>query len=164
MSIILIKKEKKMKNLLKLFKSFDRSGNIYLNRDMEVCFEIEYKKLEWNWGKVNYDDIEGFNINEAPKTWTILKTHKHFNFFRYDEDAMNFKVLEWLSRPAIREENDQVRSWYLKGINNFLGTNFTEEDVETVYCYLGNGINRTLAIEFVNGKYDLKILKEKKDV
>lgn len=76
------------------------------------------------------------------------------------------KVLEWLSRPAYKEEpfrskkkNNEYHSYVLNGINKFLNTNFTEDDIETIYTYLGNSCNRNLTIKFIQSGYDLNLLE-----
>lgn len=148
-----------MKNLRKLFKSFDKKGNVYLNNSMEVCFEIEYQERNWNFARVNYNDIDGLDINKAPKKWTKIVTINHHTWFIYDEENMSCKVLEWLSRPAFKEGSEETRKWYLDGINKFLGTNFSHEDIEDIYCQLGNEVHRPLTLKFIESGYDMEVLK-----
>lgn len=45
-------------------------------------------------------------------------------------------------------------------INFILNVYFSKEDFETIYKYLGNGINNELTIKFIQGNYNLKILME----
>lgn len=75
------------------------------------------------------------------------------------------KVLEWFSRsykeqpyrtPAI---NVEFRKFMRNGINKYLGTNFTEDDLHIIYSRLGNACNHEKTIEFVNSGYDMQILK-----
>lgn len=148
-----------MDKLKKLFESFNNAGRIYLNRQMELCFEIDYKERNWNFAKVNYNDIEGLDINTAPKSWTKLEKNTHHAWFRYDEQNITCKVLEWLSRPALKEGHEDTRKWYLDGINKFLGTNFSHEDIEEIYCRLGNEVNRPLTLKFIESGYDMEVLK-----
>lgn len=79
------------------------------------------------------------------------------------------KVLEWLSRSAYktapfssRDKNDKFHQFMLTGINAYLGTNFTEDDMETIYTYLGNCVNHPLTIRFVESGYDMLVLEEKR--
>lgn len=148
-----------MDKLKKLFESFNNAGRITLNRQMEVCFEIDYKERNWNFAKVNYNDIEGLDINTVPKSWTKLEKNTHHTWFRYDEQNMVCKVLEWLSRPALKEGHKDTREWYLNGINKFLGTRFTHQDIEEIYCKLGNEVNRPLTLKFIDSGYDMEVLK-----
>lgn len=80
------------------------------------------------------------------------------------------KVLEWFSRGAYKTEpfdstskNETFHDFMLNGINDFLGTQFNEDDIETVYTYLGNSCNHALTVEFVNSGYDLTLLKERRE-
>lgn len=76
------------------------------------------------------------------------------------------KVLEWCSRAAFKSEpyqskkkNRELRRFMLKGINRFLDTDFSEEDMEQIYAKLGNGCNRPLCEKFVMSGYDMEVLK-----
>lgn len=62
------------------------------------------------------------------------------------------KTLEWLSRNACDSEI------YREGINTFLGTNFSADEMEKIYTYLGNGINHNKTIAFIVSGYDFSIL------
>lgn len=99
------------------------------------------------------------------------------SYFRLDnvsnELELKCKVLEYLSRPAFkgftyvgqpfrdRENGEEIYKYHLQGINQFLGTHFTTDDIETIYAELGNGINRELCIEFIEKGYDINILEDK---
>lgn len=76
------------------------------------------------------------------------------------------KVLEWLSRGAYKScpfnsnlKNERLHNFMLNGINDFLGTDFTEYDIEIIYTYLGNRCNHPKTIRFIESGYDLSILK-----
>lgn len=77
------------------------------------------------------------------------------------------KVLEWCSRAATKmqpyssnKKNAAFNAFMLGGINCFLGTNFTHDDMEQIYTYLGNACHHTRTIAFVESGYDMTILKE----
>ncbi len=77
------------------------------------------------------------------------------------------KVLEWLSRAAYKSEpfasgqkNIQLHGFMLAGINDFLGTNFTEKDMETIYTYLGNACNHLRTIGFIQSGYDMAFFNQ----
>lgn len=84
------------------------------------------------------------------------------------------KVLEFFSRPAFkgftyggqhykqRRIGEEIYEYHLDGINEFLGTQFSPDDIELIYTYLGNSVNRPLCIKFIESGYDLSVLKEKK--
>ena len=75
------------------------------------------------------------------------------------------KVLEWLSRGAHKTEpfstarkNREFHAFMLCGINKFLGTNFTEEEMAVIYQKLGNRVRHSLTVEFVNSGFDMEVL------
>lgn len=82
-----------------------------------------------------------------------------------DEEEVKCKVLEWLSRGAYKKapfsqnkKNKEFNAFMLKGINEFLGTDFTVKDIRIIYCELGNGVNRKLTKDFIDSSYDMKLL------
>lgn len=77
------------------------------------------------------------------------------------------KVLEWFSRGAYKTEpyrskrqNETFHEFMLNGINKFLGTNFTQADMEDIYTYLGNAIKHQKTIEFIEGGYDMSFFNQ----
>lgn len=77
------------------------------------------------------------------------------------------KVLEWLSRGAYKTtpfhraiDNTALHIFMLNGINDFLETRFSVEDIEKIYTYLGNRVNHQKTIRFVVSGYDMAVLKE----
>ena len=77
------------------------------------------------------------------------------------------KVIEWFSRPAYNTEpyrtkrkNDEFHRFMLNGINEFLGTAFTEEDMDVIYTYLGNACRHKRTIRFIENGYDVSALKQ----
>lgn len=94
------------------------------------------------------------------------------SYFRLDncesrEDAI-CKVLEFLSREAYKSlhfksewRNQQVYDYHRRGINAFCGTNFTREDIELIYTYLGSGINRQKTLDFIHSGYDMAVLERR---
>lgn len=72
------------------------------------------------------------------------------------------KVLEYVSYAAVKDRpyqreslNRTHRTLALFGMNQFLKTNFTAEDMEKIYIHLGNGINHDLAGMFVDSGMSL---------
>lgn len=84
-----------------------------------------------------------------------------------DELDVKCKVLEWFSRathktcPYETDRNNKVfREFMLNGVNQFLGTSFSEGDMEEIYTYLGNACNHQKTVSFILSGYDMSILKE----
>ena len=78
------------------------------------------------------------------------------------------KVLEWLSRPASKGQpysqewrNRKFREFMLNGINAFLDTGFSEDEMRTIYQHLGNAINHDKTILFIESGYDFHSLQSK---
>lgn len=76
------------------------------------------------------------------------------------------KVLEWFSGSCKNEpyrtpkNNVEYQDFMRNGINNYLGTNFTKDDIYIIYTHLGNACNHEKTIKFVNSGYDMKIFNE----
>ena len=97
--------------------------------------------------------------------------HKEANeYFRLEDCENEFdvkcKVLEWLSRGAYKTcpfhtnlKNERFHNFMLNGINDFLGTDFTTDDMAIIYQKLGNRVRHSLTEEFVNSGYDMAVLK-----
>ena len=98
--------------------------------------------------------------------------HKEANeYFRLEDCENEFdvkcKVLEWLSRGAHKTcpfnsniKNERFHNFMLNGINDFLGTDFTEDDMEIIYTYLGNRCNHERTVKFINSGYDMSIFPQ----
>lgn len=48
----------------------------------------------------------------------------------------------------------------LDGVNNFLDTDFSEKDMEEIYQYLGNAIDHSKTVRFVESRFDFSVLQE----
>lgn len=77
------------------------------------------------------------------------------------------KVLEWFSRPAFKTEpysqawrNRKFHAFMREGVNNFLDTDFSEDDMAAIYQSLGNRINHTMTMGFIAHDMDIGWLKE----
>ena len=107
---------------------------------------------------------------------SFINHNGEFIAHRYGEAYFNFstcedvldvkcKVLEWLSRPASKGQpfksnraNERYQNYMLDGINKYLGTHFTHDDIDEVYTYLGNRCNHTKTIRFIESGYDVGML------
>lgn len=82
-------------------------------------------------------------------------------------EDLQCKVLEWFSRAAYKTQcydtdrsNKKFHQFMLDGINKFLGTTFSFDDMELIYTYLGNACNHKLTVDFVRSGYDMYLLHE----
>lgn len=78
-----------------------------------------------------------------------------------NETQLKAKILEWLTRTAIKAVSPKERKLHFEGINKLLGTNFTLEEMTDIYTYLGNGINHDLCVKFVESGYDMTMIQKK---
>lgn len=97
--------------------------------------------------------------------------HRKANVYFILKDCRNeldvkCKVLEWLSRAAHKtcsygsdRKNKEFQKFMLNGVNQFLGTSFSEDDIEVIYTYLGNACNHKKTVSFICSGYDMNILK-----
>ena len=87
------------------------------------------------------------------------KRNSYFNLSDVSTELeLKAKILEWLSREACKSLYRQSQKYHLEGINKFLGTNFTQEEMERIYSELGNNCNREKTILFIESGYDLGLL------
>lgn len=80
------------------------------------------------------------------------------------EAELNAKILEQLSREASKSIDPKSQVYHLNGINTFLGTNFTQEDMVEIYTYLGNKCNHARTLRFIESGYDMAVLPHKEGV
>lgn len=108
-------------------------------------------------------------INDNGEFIAHRKANEYFNFENCETELdVKCKVLEWFSRGAYKTEpfasdykNACFHEFMLDGINEFLGTDFTEKDMEIIYTYLGNACNHPKTIRFVKSGYDMSVLPKK---
>ena len=77
------------------------------------------------------------------------------------ERDLEAKILEWLSREAAKSVSRPSQRYHLNGINRFLGTDFTQEEMNEIYTYLGNSVNHRKTLRFIDSCYDLSVLTAK---
>lgn len=84
-------------------------------------------------------------------------------YFRLEdvETALDFKckMFAWVSRPIAKSLNKYWSPKVLKSFNVVMGTNFTKDEMYRIYDRLGNDVNRTLTIRFIESNYDLTLLE-----
>lgn len=86
-------------------------------------------------------------------------------YFRLDDvkNELDFKckIVEWLSYyTSINHWNRYWSPKMINFINYMLDTDFNKEEMQLIYCKLGNGINHQLTIKFVKSDCNLKVLKD----
>ena len=105
-------------------------------------------------------------INNGGEFIAEEKSNTYFNLKNCkNELEVKCKLLEWCSRTAYKgqlyeyeKKNKELREFMLNGINQFLDTDFSQDDMEQIYTYLGNAVNHERTVIFVESGYDMNLL------
>ncbi|QUH22203.1 hypothetical protein [Alkaliphilus sp. B6464] len=93
----------------------------------------------------------------------LILEPKNNVYFRLEDvnTELDFKckVIAWLSRHSCKGVSNYWQKRFLKGINEFLCTDFSKEDMRKIYTTLGNDANRKLCVKFIESNYDLSLLE-----
>ena len=108
-------------------------------------------------------------VNDIGEFIAHLRSNTYFILHNCETPLdIECKVLEWLSRAASKGitysqewRNEKFREFMRNGINDFLDTNFSEEQFYEIYTYLGNAVNHKKTIAFIDSDYDFSILTAK---
>lgn len=117
-------------------------------------------------------DFDGSFFNERDEFIAHRYSNTYFIFSNCEtEEDVKCKVLEWLSRSAHKGipysqewRNKKFRQFMLDGINMFLNTKFSFDDMEVIYTYLGNACNHKRTIGFIESGYDMSFFERLKEV
>lgn len=96
-------------------------------------------------------------INDLDEVIVEPRTNQYFGTYNCEtKKDVQAKVLEWLSRGACKTEpyrtaksNKAFHKYMQNGINEYLETNFSQEDFEKIYDRLGNSIYHALTLQFI---------------
>jgi len=113
-------------------------------------------------GEVRKHLCDSFLKGFVNRNFEFIAHPKRNSYFILDgvetELELKAKVVEWLSREAIKGGTAKSMKYHLDGINQFLGISFTREDMEEIYTYLGNAVNHDKTIRFIESGYDMAVL------
>lgn len=106
-------------------------------------------------------------FNDRDEFIAHLKSNTYFIFSNCKTILdVECKILEWFSRPAHKGmpynaewRNRNFREFMKNGINDFLDTDFSFDDLEKIYTYLGNCCSHNKTIQFIESGYDFSVLK-----
>ena len=107
-------------------------------------------------------------INSHGEFIANKRTNLYFNIFSCDSELdVKCKILEWFSRDAFKAQpfnsewrNEKYHEWVRASINLYFDKMFTEQDMEDIYCKLGNAIRHDLTIKFIESGYDMALLQD----
>ncbi len=101
-------------------------------------------------------------INEHDEFIVEKRSNQYFSL----EDCITpldieCKVIEKLSRPACKGQpysqewrNRKFREFMRNGVNGFLDTSFSEDELMEIYTHLGNTCNHKKTIQLIESGYD----------
>ena len=123
--------------------------------------------VTWELIKKLMNCFSGSLINQCGEFIAHIKANVYFNLSTCETELdIKCKILEWFSRSTFKgcpynsnRSNKQFHKFMLDGINKFLETEFTEEDMIRIYVSLGNAVNHSLTIKFIESGYDLSVLE-----
>lgn len=147
-------------------------GHIHTLADVENTIDYLAKEEPEATGGVErfniFDTMWAGKIRAAfPQSFVNMQNELIFSqrtnsYFRLedvtDETQLKAKILEWLTRTAIKGISPKERKLHFEGINKLLGTNFTMQEMTDIYTYLGNGIKHDLCVKFVESGYDMTLI------
>lgn len=138
---------------------------------------IECKNLSSHFNEDTLKTIESL-LSSFPRsliTYDYKIMIDSLNVFKFNDcqfpNDVKCKVLEYLSRWFSRitgqpfrdeETNEKYRVHILQGINNFLGTNFSEDEMRKIYNCLGYNCNHQKTLDFINSNYNMETLQYNK--
>lgn len=107
-------------------------------------------------------------INANLEVILIPKTNTYFSLEGVESRRdIIAKLLMWCSRPIAKgqpfrsqKRNNLFREVTKKTLNNYLGTLFSDGDIDLIYQRLGNGINPELAYRFIDSGFDMGVLND----
>ena len=122
--------------------------------------------IEWNKVQKLMECFPRSFINQSGEFIAHLKANEYFRLDNCESELdVKCKVLEWFSQGAYKRQpygtkksNDEFNKFMRDGINEYLGTDFNETDMEIIYTYLGNCCNHKLTIKFIESGYDMSVL------
>lgn len=143
-------------------------------KNVEVREEIEVLSTIFEDSFINhhFEFIALLNFNPHKHSSKIWKKKNCFANLYFSTSSceskldVQCKVLEYFSRDCFKTQIDKAwinrlyHKYVLERVNQYLKTNFTEEDMEIIYTYLGNSVNREKTIRFIKSGFDLMLLKE----
>lgn len=150
-------------------KCFLKNGGVpsLVNKDAVVPANSE-AGIKWELATRLMECFDNSFINHLGEFIAHREANEYFALKSCrNELEVKCRVIEYLSRAAHKTQpfssdrkNDAFNRSMLAGINKFLGTTFTEKDMDTIYTRLGNGCNHSLTIQFVNSDYDMSVLTD----
>lgn len=125
--------------------------------------------MDWQLIQRTMNCFAGSFINHLGDLIVHRKSNTYFNLMNCEiEFDIKCKTLEWLSRASYNiclygsdRRNKEFHYFIRNGVNEFLGTEFSKENMDLIYTYIGNAINHDKTVRFIESEYDMSILEDK---
>lgn len=157
-----VKIEELYKQIQKLSETKENcNSNLQMIENNEVRREIEYLS------RIFKDSF----INDNEDFVAVLKYKGRFanEYFHiplcHNALEVKCKVLEQFSRACYKTSighnriDNEFHQYMRNCVNQYLRTQFTEQDFDIIYTCLGNGVHRNLTIQFIESAFNLKELE-----
>lgn len=130
---------------------------------MSKIYKNGIKKLEFNFSKEKleklFDSFPQAFINHNNEFIIYPKENTYFLLANINSDIeVDCKVLEYASRQAAKGISKYSRKYHFQGIETYFDTTFTEEEMRTIYSYIGGGINREKTLKYLKSCFDVNML------
>lgn len=127
--------------------------------------------MDWKTIKKLMDCFPNSFINHLGEIIVHRKSNTYFNLMNCEtEFDIKCKVLEWLSRASYKtcpygsdRKSKEFHKFIRDGVNRYLGTDFSEDDMDLIYTYLGNECNHEKTVRFIKSGYDMEILNNESE-
>lgn len=151
-----IKNKEVAKEIFKLLEIFSEG---FINNEMEIVICHPVNPVDVYEGEEPYyKAFHGKGRNVYCNVYFCINSCS-------DKKDVQAKVLEWWSRDAYKTQfagskvTEIIQDYIRRGINEYLKTCFSRDDMETIYCHLGNSINHALTMKFIESKFNMEVLK-----
>lgn len=121
--------------------------------------------VDWAIAKRLMEAFVGSYISKRTEFIASKRQHIQFILDGCDEMETRCRVLEHVSIAAAKHQpyrtdaaNRKYNAQMRRGINTFLGTQFTHGDMLVIYDRLGNGKDRALTRMFIESGYSMAVL------
>lgn len=105
-------------------------------------------------------NLESSFINGEMELILIPKSNTYFLLEGIEtKSEIIARLFMWASRDIAKHHHKTYREINRMNLNNYLGTKFSQEDMELIYRELGNGINKELTYQFIDSGFDMEVLK-----
>lgn len=155
-SVSEIKNKEVQKEVFKLLEIFEEG---FINDEMEIviCHPVNPVDV-YEGDDIYYKTLHGRGRNVYCNVYFLIENCK-------TKKDVQCKVLEWWSRDACKaihgseKVSEIIQDYIRRGINEYLRTDFTRDDMCQIYCRLGNAIHHDLTLKFIESGFNMEVLK-----